>query len=196
MTLTCLEKASLVVLAAIGLRFLLRVSILVWKKVIGPSFGFGIDLRTQGKWAVITGATSGIGKAYAEQLAEKGLSIVLVSRSQAKLEQVAVEIKQRYGVEVRIVEADLTEGQVAYTRIAKATEELEVFVLSPFSYPLSLSFLFRSIHLSGPFVRSFLLSHVPNNNLYVPFHTLTRDHAPTPKIQTVRFIISIRQFQH
>ncbi|XP_071867712.1 very-long-chain 3-oxoacyl-CoA reductase [Bombus fervidus] len=129
MTLTCLEKASLVVLAAIGLRLLLRVSVLVWKKLIGPSFGFGIDLRTQGKWAVITGATSGIGKAYAEQLAEKGLSIVLVSRTQAKLEQVAVEIKQRYGVEVRIVEADLTEGQAAYTRIAKATEELEIAVV-------------------------------------------------------------------
>lgn len=146
----------MVVLAAIGLRFLLRVSVLAWKKLIGPSFGFGIDLRTQGKWAVITGATSGIGKAYAEQLAEKGLSIVLVSRTQAKLEQVAVEIKQRYGVEVRIVEADLTEGQVAYTRIAKATEELEVFVLSPFSYPLSLSFLFRSIHPSIYPVRSFV----------------------------------------
>ena len=166
MTLTCLEKASLVVLAAIGLRFLLRVSVLVWKKLIGPSFGFGIDLRTQGKWAVITGATSGIGKAYAEQLAEKGLNIVLVSRSQTKLEQVAVEIKQRYGVEVRIVQADLTEGQVAYTRIAKATEELEVFVLSPFSSPLSLSlslslfFFVPSIHPFGPFVRSFVRSFI------------------------------------
>lgn len=126
MTLTCWEKISLIALAAIGLRILLRVSILVWKKLIGPSFGFGIDLRTQGRWAVITGATSGIGKAYAEQLAQKGLDTVLISRSLAKLEEVAAEIKQRYGVQVRIVEADLTEGQAVYTKIAKATEELEV----------------------------------------------------------------------
>ncbi|CAL7945425.1 unnamed protein product [Xylocopa violacea] len=129
MTLTCLEKISLIALSAIGLRILLRVSLLVWRKLIGPSLGLGTDLRSQGKWAVITGSTSGIGKAYAEQLAEKGLDIVLVSRSLPKLEEVATELKQRFGVEVRIVEADLTEGQAAYAKIAKATEELEIGVL-------------------------------------------------------------------
>ncbi|XP_076249421.1 very-long-chain 3-oxoacyl-CoA reductase [Calliopsis andreniformis] len=129
MTLTCWEKISLVALAAIGLRILLKIGILVWKKLIAPSFGFGIDLRTQGKWAVITGATSGIGKAYAEQLAEKGLDIVLISRSLPKLEEVAAAIKQRYGVQVRIVEADLAEGQAVYDKIAKATEELEIAVV-------------------------------------------------------------------
>lgn len=127
--LTCWEKISLAILAAIGLRILLRISILVWKKLIGPSFGFGIDLTTQGKWALITGATSGIGKAYAEQFAKKGLDIVLVSRSLTKLEEVAAEIKQRYNVEVRIVEADLTEGQIVYAKVAKATEGLELAVV-------------------------------------------------------------------
>ena len=128
MTLTCWEKLSLVALAAVGLRILLRVSVLVWKKLIAPSFGLGIDLRSQGRWAVITGATSGIGKAYAEQLAKKGLDIVLISRSLPKLEKVATAIKQQYGVQVRIVEADLTEGQAVYAKIAKATEELEIGV--------------------------------------------------------------------
>ncbi|XP_017795815.1 PREDICTED: very-long-chain 3-oxoacyl-CoA reductase-like [Habropoda laboriosa] len=129
MTLTCWEKISLVALAAIGLRILLRVSLLVWKKLIGPSFGFGINLRSQGSWAVITGATSGIGKAYVEQFASKGLDIVLVARSQSKLEEVSAEIKQRYGVDVRTVEADLTEGQAVYSKVAKATEELELAVV-------------------------------------------------------------------
>lgn len=126
MTLTCWEKLSLVALAAVGLRILLRVGVLVWKKLIAPSFGLGIDLSNQGRWAVITGATSGIGRAYAEQLAKKGLDVVLISRSLSKLETVAAEIKQQYGVQVRIVEADLTEGQAVYAKIAKAIEELEV----------------------------------------------------------------------
>ncbi|XP_053995376.1 very-long-chain 3-oxoacyl-CoA reductase-like [Hylaeus anthracinus] len=129
MTFTCWEVLSLAVLVVIGLRVLLKLSLLVWKKLIAPNFGFGIDLTKQGKWAVITGSTSGIGKAYAEQLAAKGLDIVLVSRSLSALEEVAAEIKQRYGVEVRIVEADLMDGQPVFAKIAKATEELEVAVL-------------------------------------------------------------------
>ncbi|XP_017884452.1 very-long-chain 3-oxoacyl-CoA reductase [Ceratina calcarata] len=129
MTLTCLEKVSLIALAAIGLRILLRVSVFVWKKLIAPSFGFGIDVRTQGKWAVVTGATDGIGRAYAEAFAEKGLDVVLVSRSLEKLEEVASEMKQRYGVEVQVVAADLTEGQAAFAKIAKATEGLEIAVV-------------------------------------------------------------------
>lgn len=41
---------------------------------------------------VVTGATDGIGKSYAKQLAKQGLNIILVSRTQAKLETVAAEI--------------------------------------------------------------------------------------------------------
>jgi 17beta-estradiol 17-dehydrogenase / very-long-chain 3-oxoacyl-CoA reductase len=42
--------------------------------------------------AVVTGATDGIGKAYAFELARKGLNIVLVSRTMSKLQDVAKEI--------------------------------------------------------------------------------------------------------
>lgn len=124
--MTCLEKISLVVLGAIGLRILLRMSKLLWKKLIGPTFGFGLDLRTQGKWAVITGSTGGIGKAFANCFAEKGLDVMLISRSLEKLEEDAADIRQRYGVEVRVLEADLTEGQAVFSKIAKATQDLEV----------------------------------------------------------------------
>ncbi|KAG7196946.1 hypothetical protein KM043_000214 [Ampulex compressa] len=99
--------------------------------VLGEDFPGG-DSRhwiEGGKWAIVTGATDGIGKAFAQALAEKGLDIVLVSRSLNKLEDVAAEIKQRYAVETRIVQADLTEGQVVYSKIAKAIEELEIGVL-------------------------------------------------------------------
>ena len=135
MTLTYLEKTLLTILAVIGLRILFRLSVLVWRKLVAPNLGLAIDLTKQGKWAVVTGSTSGIGKEFAKQLAKQGLNVVLVSQSQTKLEETADEIKQKYNVEVRIVQANLTEGQAVYSRIAKATEELEVlFLFSIFIY--------------------------------------------------------------
>ncbi|XP_043527780.1 very-long-chain 3-oxoacyl-CoA reductase-like isoform X1 [Frieseomelitta varia] len=129
MTLTYLEKTLLTILAVIGLRILFQLSVLVWRKLIAPNLGLAIDLTKQGKWAVVTGSTSGIGKEFAKQLAKQGLNIVLVSQSQTKLEETADEIKQKYNVEVRIVQANLTEGQAVYSRIAKAAEELEIAVV-------------------------------------------------------------------
>ncbi|XP_011690236.1 PREDICTED: very-long-chain 3-oxoacyl-CoA reductase [Wasmannia auropunctata] len=129
MALIWWEKIFLMIAALISLRILIKIGILAWKKLIAPGFGFGIDLRTQGKWAVVTGATDGLGKAFAKALAEQGMDIVLVSRSLSKLKDVAAEIERKYKVETRVVEADLTEGQVVYAEIGKATQDLEVGVL-------------------------------------------------------------------
>ncbi len=55
-----------------------------------------------GKWAVVTGATDGIGKAYAMALAKKGMSVLLISRTEAKLQAVKEEIESKgYGVDVK-----------------------------------------------------------------------------------------------
>uniref|UniRef100_A0A8C8X4I0 Very-long-chain 3-oxoacyl-CoA reductase n=2 Tax=Panthera TaxID=9688 RepID=A0A8C8X4I0_PANLE len=51
-----------------------------------------------GEWAVVTGSTDGIGKSYAEELAKHGMKIVLISRSQDKLNQVSSEIMNNVGV--------------------------------------------------------------------------------------------------
>lgn len=45
---------------------------------------------------MVTGATDGIGKAYAKQLAKQGVNIILVSRTQSKLESVAAEIGKQF----------------------------------------------------------------------------------------------------
>lgn len=123
------EKISLVILAAVSLRILFKISYFTWLKLLAPNLGLGIDLTSQGRWAVITGGTDGIGKAYAKALAAKGLDIVLVSRSLIKLRNVETEIKEKYGVETRIIEADLTKGQEVYSKIAAVIEELEVGIL-------------------------------------------------------------------
>ncbi|XP_020293088.1 very-long-chain 3-oxoacyl-CoA reductase [Pseudomyrmex gracilis] len=123
------ENILLVIIALVGLRLLVKTSVLMWKKFVAPNLGLGIDLTTQGKWAVITGATDGLGKAFAKALAQKGMDIVLVSRSMSRLKDVAAEIERDYRVDTRVVEADLTEGQIVYAEIAKATQDLEVGVL-------------------------------------------------------------------
>lgn len=59
-----------------------------------------------GAWAVITGASDGIGKAYSEELAALGLNVVLVSRTRSKLDAVAADIKSKYSVEAEVVSVD------------------------------------------------------------------------------------------
>lgn len=67
------------------------------------------DLLKAGEWTVITGATDGIGKAFAELLAKKGLNIFLISRNKDKLQAVASEIEMKYKVKTKIFAADFGE---------------------------------------------------------------------------------------
>ncbi|KAK8726951.1 hypothetical protein OTU49_010158, partial [Cherax quadricarinatus] len=78
---------------------------------------------------IVTGATDGIGKAYAIELAKKGMNIVLISRTQEKLEKVAQEIRGQYEVETDIVRADFTDGRPIYDNIRKHLEGKEVGIL-------------------------------------------------------------------
>ncbi|XP_018653400.1 putative steroid dehydrogenase [Schistosoma mansoni] len=80
-------------------------------------------LKQAGEWAIVTGATDGIGKVYAEELASDGLNIMLISRNEEKLLKVANEIERNYHVETRIVTADFTNIDV-YPRIQEAIDQL------------------------------------------------------------------------
>ena len=65
--------------------------------------------RLQGKICLVTGSTSGIGKVTARELANRGATVVLVSRSRAKGEATQVEIKQATGNQhVELLVADLS----------------------------------------------------------------------------------------
>ncbi|XP_063751439.1 hydroxysteroid (20-beta) dehydrogenase 2 isoform X4 [Eleginops maclovinus] len=88
-----------------------------------------VDVRTYGQWAVVTGATSGIGKAYASELAARGLDVVLVSRSDDKLQMVAKEIEQQYGRKTRTIQVDFNNGQSIYPVIAEELQGLEIGIL-------------------------------------------------------------------
>ena len=49
-----------------------------------------------GKWAVVTGCTQGIGRSYVDELAKRGMNVVLISRTEEKLTRLAEELKLQY----------------------------------------------------------------------------------------------------
>ena len=79
-----------------------------------------------GKTALVTGASSGIGKAFAELLAQKGYAVVMTARRADRLDALAAELKQKYGVATHTIAADLSEpnapqqiaGELASRRLA------------------------------------------------------------------------------
>ncbi|ELT87343.1 hypothetical protein CAPTEDRAFT_220079 [Capitella teleta] len=97
--------------------------------VLGRIFGPALDLKKLGKWAVVTGATDGIGLAYAKQLAKRGICIVFVSRSQEKLEHCAQEFEEKYGVETKTIMFDFSQPYHKYDTVKKGLAGLEVGIL-------------------------------------------------------------------
>jgi uncharacterized protein len=63
--------------------------------------------------ALITGASSGIGKAFAEKLAALKTNLVLVARSEEKLSELAKQLKEQHNIEVDVIVKDLTEDNAA-----------------------------------------------------------------------------------
>ncbi|XP_065090191.1 inactive hydroxysteroid dehydrogenase-like protein 1 [Ochlerotatus camptorhynchus] len=82
-----------------------------------------------GPWAVITGATDGIGKCYAECLASKGLNIMLISRTESKLIKVASEIEQKYGVETQWIQVDFSDGPHIYADLHEKLGSIDIGLL-------------------------------------------------------------------
>ncbi|KAI3720379.1 hypothetical protein L6452_21295 [Arctium lappa] len=71
-------------------------------------------LTNYGSWAIVTGATDGIGKAFAFQLAQKGLNLILVSRNLTKLKGVSDEISSEHPATlIKIFRVDFSGDDVA-----------------------------------------------------------------------------------
>lgn len=78
-----------------------------------------------GPWALVAGASDGVGRAFAETLASRGLNVVLIARREAALREVAEAIERKYSVRTRVLAMDLAIVDAAI-RVADAVRDLEV----------------------------------------------------------------------
>jgi short-subunit dehydrogenase len=84
-----------------------------------------VDPVTFGPWALVTGASAGIGRAIAGQLAANGINLVLAARREPLLHEVGRELSQRYEIRHRVVPVDMAAPDFL-ARIADATQDLDV----------------------------------------------------------------------
>ena len=68
-------------------------------------FAYRLNLKKRygGGWALVTGASDGIGKEYCIELAKSGFDIILMARNKEKLEEVAKELREKHQVQTRII---------------------------------------------------------------------------------------------
>jgi short-subunit dehydrogenase len=85
-----------------------------------PSF-----LARYGPWALVAGASEGIGASFARALAARGLNLVLLARRVGPLESLAAELSQRHGVQTKVLALDLTSPRL-HAVVAERTKDLEV----------------------------------------------------------------------
>ncbi|XP_025835913.1 hydroxysteroid dehydrogenase-like protein 1 [Agrilus planipennis] len=100
-------------------------------------------VKKYGSWALVTGSTDGIGKAYAKELAKRGVNIILVSRSQEKLHATAKEIETQCGVKTKVIAVDFSQGPKAVETVRRELGSIPVGILvnnvgKQYSYPMYL----------------------------------------------------------
>lgn len=87
-----------------------------------------LNLRRYGEWALVTGASMGLGEAFARQLAREGLNLVLIALEHDRLDALAAELKQQHAIQCRALALDLT-AEGALLDVFRATDDLDIALL-------------------------------------------------------------------
>lgn len=87
-------------------------------------------MQQYGQWALITGASAGIGKAFAEELASRGLNLILVARRKPLLNELASALKKKHNIKTRTVVADMSDI-AEVDKVIKQCADLEVGLMIP-----------------------------------------------------------------
>jgi|SRR5579864_5507540 len=81
-----------------------------------------------GPWALVTGASSGIGAAFARRLAEIGMNVALLARREDKLRTLVEELQSRHSIGTRVLPVDLSRDDFLPV-VLRATDDLQVGLL-------------------------------------------------------------------
>ncbi|MBI2566136.1 MAG: SDR family oxidoreductase [Candidatus Schekmanbacteria bacterium] len=89
------------------------------------------DAKWNGKTALVTGASAGIGEAFAHLLAQSGCHLILVARRRDRLEALAEKLRDRYGVTVDVIAVDLATPEAAgavFAEVAKLGRAVDLLI--------------------------------------------------------------------
>ena len=81
-----------------------------------------------GPWALVTGASSGIGAEFCRQLAPKGINLVMVARRKERMEQLVGELRNKHDVQTKVIQADLSKNDFMQTLLPEISS-LEIGLL-------------------------------------------------------------------
>lgn len=104
-------------------------------------------LKSQyGEWAVVTGASSGIGREIATLLAASGLNLIIVARNEGKLKALQTDLAQKHGTEVAVIASDISHNKGIQDLIEIAQHKEVGLLVAAAGYGTSGLFLNSSIH--------------------------------------------------
>ncbi|WP_419535080.1 SDR family NAD(P)-dependent oxidoreductase [Endozoicomonas sp.] len=86
--------------------------------------------KQYGSWALITGASAGIGRTFAEVLAKKGLNLILVARRESLLDELAQQLEQHHEISTRVIVADMSDTSEV-NRVIEQSADLEIGLVIP-----------------------------------------------------------------
>ncbi|CAH8531197.1 unnamed protein product [Schistosoma bovis] len=157
-------------------------------------------LRKAGEWAVVTGGSSGIGEAYAEELAKEGLNIMLIGNDEEQLSAVSNRIANTYNVQTRIVVADFTKDD-AYEIIRPAVDQLSTIACLVNNVGMLLPFELFAGEVDSPNEESIrniihcnILSTVTMTNIILP--KMLTQKGPNPGIINIGSYSGLKVFPH
>lgn len=107
------------------------------------------------RWALVTGASSGIGAAFARELAERGCALVLTARRMDRLESLAAQLRTSCNVRVECIAADLADPQAPATlcaEIARRNIAIDILINNA-GYGVAGSFLTPSWQTHADFIQ-------------------------------------------
>lgn len=84
--------------------------------------------RLKGKWAIITGATSGIGQATAEIFAESGCNLIITGRREKRLQEISAELSSDFDIQTEIASFDIRDRQACEKFVSDLSQTIDILI--------------------------------------------------------------------